>query len=79
MRWQDHIERRPDVLSGKPIVKGTRISVEMILERLGDGWNEADILKSFPHLQADQIHAAQAFAAASLATDEVCFLNEPAT
>lgn len=78
MRWQDHIEQRPEVLRGKPVIKGTRISVELILERLGDGWKEDDFLKAFPHLKPEHIQAAQAYAAAALATDEVLFLNEPA-
>lgn len=78
MRWQDHIERKPDVLCGKPVIKGTRIAVELILERLGDGWKEDDLLQSFPHLKADHIRAAQAYAAAALSTDEMLFANEPA-
>jgi uncharacterized protein (DUF433 family) len=78
MRWQDHIEHTPDVLGGKPVIKGTRISIELILERLGDGWNDDDILKSFPQLKAEHIRAAQSFASAALATDETLFLTEPA-
>ena len=75
MDWQEHIERRPEVMGGKPVIKGTRITVELILERLGDGWMEEALLKSYPHLTADHIRAAQAFAAASLRTDEVVFLD----
>ena len=78
MRWQDYIEQNPDVLGGKPVIRGTRISVELILERLGDGWKEEDVLKSFPHLKPEHFRAAQAYAAASLSTDETLFLNEPA-
>jgi uncharacterized protein (DUF433 family) len=78
MRWQDHIEQRPEVLRGKPVIKGTRISVEVILERLGDGWPEQDLLQSFPHLKPEHIQAAQAYAAAALATDEILFLKDPA-
>lgn len=78
MYWQDYIEQRPEVLRGKPVIKGTRISVELILERLGDGWAAEDILRSFPHLKAEHIQAAQAFAATALATDEFLFFQEPA-
>lgn len=78
MRWQDHIEQKPEVLGGKPVIKGTRIAVELILERLGDGWNEADLLKAFPQLQREHVQAAQACAAAALSNDEFVFLSEPA-
>jgi len=76
-QWQDHIEKKPGVLSGKPVIKGTRLSVEMILERLGDGWKEDDLLQSFPQLTAEHIRAAQSYAAAALASDETVFLSEP--
>lgn len=78
MRWQDHIEQKPEVLGGKPVIKNTRISVELILERLGDGWKEDDLLKSFPQLRHEHIQAAQAYAAAALSSDESIFVNEPA-
>ena len=76
-RWgpRQHIEQKPDVMGGKPVVKGTRITVELILERLGDGFTEEEILASYPHLAPEHIRAAQAFAAASLRTDEVVFLD----
>jgi len=76
MRWQDYIERNPKVMLGKPVIKGTRITVELILERLGDGWTEEQLLASYPHLKAEHIRAAQAYAAAALSTDEVIFLGE---
>jgi uncharacterized protein (DUF433 family) len=78
MRWQDCVERNPKVMVGKPVIKGTRITVELILERLGDGWSEAELLVSFPHLKLDHIRAAQAYAAAALATDEIVFLGDDA-
>ncbi len=78
MRWQDYIERNPEVMLGKPVVKGTRITVELILERLGDGWSEAELLASYPHLRAEHIRAAQAYAAAALSTDEIAILGEDA-
>lgn len=78
MNWQDYIEQKPEVLRGKPVIRGTRISVELILERLGDGWSPEEILQSYPHLKAEHIQAAQAYAAAALATDEILFPKEPA-
>ena len=45
MNWEKHIESNPDILFGKPVVKGTRISVELILEKLGDGCSEEELNK----------------------------------
>ena len=76
MRWQDHIEQKPTVMVGKPVIKGTRITVELILERLGNGATDRDILESYPHLKAEHIRAAQAYAAAALSTDETLFADQ---
>ncbi len=78
MRWQDHIEWNPKVMVGKPVIRGTRITVELILERLGDGWSEEELLASFPHLQREHIRAAQAYAAAALSSDDIVFLSDDA-
>lgn len=77
MDWKLWIERKPGVLCGKPVIKGTRISVDFILERLGCGWSEAQILESYPHLTSEHIRAAQLYAAAALSTDTV--LDLPST
>ena len=57
MKWQDHITSDPQVLGGKPIIKGTRLSVEFILERLADGWTEDMLLENFSSLTKDTVHA----------------------
>ena len=75
MGWHERIERRPEVLGGKPVIRGTRIAVELILERLGDGWSEQAILESWPHLEPEDIRAAQAYAASALSSDETVFLD----
>lgn len=62
MEWKNHIEVNPNVLVGKPIIKGTRISVELILDRLTDGWSIEDLLASYPHLTREDVLAALAFA-----------------
>jgi len=62
MNWKDHIEVNPAVLVGKPIIKGTRISVELILERLADGWTMEDVLASYPHISREDVLAALSFA-----------------
>ena len=78
MNWQDHIDVNPEIMTGKPVIKGTRITVEHILERLGDGWADAEILDAYPHLKPEHIRAAQAYAAASLSTEEMIFLGDKA-
>jgi uncharacterized protein (DUF433 family) len=66
MSWEERIERRPEVLAGKPVVKGTRLSVELILELLGGGWSEDDLLKSYPRLTIEDIRACLQYASAML-------------
>lgn len=64
MRWQDHIEFNRDVMAGKPVIKGTRITVELLLERLSQGWTDDQIIESFPHITRHDIRAAQSSACA---------------
>jgi len=71
MNWKEHIDRNPAVIGGKPKIKGTRIGVELILERLGDGWTVEQLLVAYPHVTAEQIQACQSYAAEMLASDEV--------
>lgn len=61
--WKQRIIVDPDILAGKPVIKGTRISVEIILDRTADGWSLEDILQSYPHLKRDDVLAAHSFAA----------------
>ncbi len=72
------IEIDPDKMMGKPVIKGTRITVELILERLAAGETEEDILKAFPHLKKEDIRRALAFSAKMLANEEFIFLPEAA-
>jgi uncharacterized protein (DUF433 family) len=53
----------PAILGGKPVIAGTRISVQLILEKLRDGWSLQDLLDDYPHLTREQIIAAIAYAA----------------
>ncbi len=69
MNWQDHIEQCPDVMMGKPVIKGTRLTIELILERLGCGWPPEELFAAYPDLCPEHIQAAQAYAAANLALD----------
>ena len=66
MNWRDHIVSNPEVLAGIPVIKGTRISVELILGWLANGWTYEQVLESYPHITRDDIQAALAFAAERL-------------
>lgn len=57
IQWQEHIHSNSEVLLGKPIIKNTRISVELILELLGSGWSQTQLLDSYPNLTENDIKA----------------------
>ena len=59
--WRNHIASDSEILRGKPIVKGTRLSVEFLVERLADGWTEAEIMESYPNITKDSINAIYAY------------------
>ena len=61
MNWQDYIISDEQVLLGKPTIKGTRLSVEFLLERLDDGWTERDLLDNYPRLTKEALQAVFAY------------------
>ena len=63
MRWQDYITSDPEVLCGKPIIKGTRLSVEFILNLLAEGWSAEQILENYPTITSENLKAVFAFVA----------------
>jgi uncharacterized protein (DUF433 family) len=58
----ERIVRNPEILVGKPTIRGTRISVELIMERLGYGSSVEEIIEDYPHVTAEDIEACQAYA-----------------
>lgn len=62
MNWKEHIVVDPEILAGKPVIKGTRLSVELVLDRLADGWSESDLFRSYPNLSPEALQAVFAFA-----------------
>jgi uncharacterized protein (DUF433 family) len=71
MNWQDRITINPKVLVGKPIIKGTRIAVEFIVDLLGRGWTVDLILREYDHLSAEDIQACLAYASEVLKSERV--------
>jgi uncharacterized protein (DUF433 family) len=71
MNWQDRIIIDPNVLVGKPIIKGTRISVEFVIDLLGRGWTVEQILREYDHLTADDVQACLAYASDVLKSERV--------
>ena len=76
MEWMRHIEQKQEVLCGKPVIRGTRLSVELILEHLGAGWTEQDLLDNYPNLRLEHIRAALLYAAHALSLDRWIILQE---
>ncbi|GGA55776.1 DUF433 domain-containing protein [Sphingomonas psychrolutea] len=59
--WRKHIHSDPGILGGKPVVRGTRISVELVLEYLSEGASHAEVIDGYPSLTEADIRAAIAF------------------
>jgi uncharacterized protein (DUF433 family) len=71
MNWEDRIGVDPKVLVGKPSIKGTRISVELVVDLLAAGWNQEQILDSYPNLTPEDIRACLAYASEILHAERV--------
>ena len=71
MDWRDRIVLDPDILTGKPVVKGTRLAVEFVIHLLAQGWSEADLLKNYPGLTHEDIQACFAYASELLHAQKV--------
>jgi uncharacterized protein (DUF433 family) len=69
----ERIEMNPDIMGGKPVVRGTRIPVELVLRKLGAGMTAEAIVEDHPRLTLDDIRAAQAFTADYLADEELVY------
>lgn len=71
MNWRERITVDPEVLVGKPVIKGTRLAVEFVVELLAAGWTQEQILDNYPHLHQEDIQACLAYAAELLHTEHV--------
>jgi uncharacterized protein (DUF433 family) len=71
MDWRNRIIIDPEILAGKPVVKGTRLAVEFIVGLLAQGWSEADILQNYPGLIREDILACLSYAREILQDEHV--------
>ena len=71
MNWQERIVIDPGILVGKPVVRGTRLAVEFIVDLLAQGWSEAEILRNYPGLTREDIQACLSYASAMLRMERV--------
>jgi len=71
MNWQERIVVDPEILLGKPVVKGTRLAVEFVIDLLAQGWTEVDIRQNYPGLAHEDIQACLAYASQSLRNEKV--------
>ena len=71
MDWRERISIDPKVLVGKPVIKGTRIAVEFLVELLAEGWTHVQILQNYPHLTEADIQAALHYASEMMKQEKV--------
>ena len=69
--WEERIVVDPKILVGKPVVKGTRLAVDFILDLLTQGWPHDEILRNYPGLEAEDIQACLAYARDMLRNEKV--------
>ncbi len=70
MKLAERIEINPEVMVGKPVIKGTRVPIELLLRKLSEGASVAELLDAYPHLVEEDVYAALTYAAAAVALDE---------
>ncbi len=73
--WEKRIIVDPKILVGKPVIKGTRLVVDFILDLLAQGWSHDEILRNYPGLTAEDIHACLAYARDMLRSEKVFLLE----
>ena len=75
LNWQERIIVDPDILVGKPVIKGTRLAVEFIIDLLAQGWNDDEILRNYPGLTREDIRACLSYASKILRAEKVFPFN----
>ena len=77
MTWEEHITIDPAILVGKPVIKGTRLSVDFIIDLLAQGWTDSEILRNYPGLEQDDIRACLAYAGEMMRSEKVYPIQLP--
>jgi uncharacterized protein (DUF433 family) len=77
MATHDRIEVNPKVMLGKPVIRGTRIPVELLLRKIGEGATDEELLDAYPRLTREDLRAAVAYAADVVAFDEIILTSPP--
>jgi uncharacterized protein (DUF433 family) len=77
--WEPYIETDPNIAHGKPVVRGTRLSAEFILELYAGGLSNKEVLENYPNLRLEDIRAVFAFAAQCVSEKQVPPTNSPAS
>jgi len=75
MDWKDRISIEPAVLVGKPVIKGTRLAVEFVIDLMAQGWSEQDILENYPGVTHEDIIACLRYAEQVIKTERVYALG----
>lgn len=78
MEWRDHIHSDPSVLTGKPVIRGTRLSVEFLLGLLAEGWTEKEILENYAQVSQEALRAVFAFAVECTRDEQVFTVSDRA-
>jgi uncharacterized protein (DUF433 family) len=71
MTWQERIVVDPQILVGKPVIRGTRLAVEFVVDLLGQGWSEDEALENYPGLTRDDVHLCLKYAGAVMKSEKV--------
>jgi len=71
MDWRERIAVDPKVLVGKPVIKGTRISVEFVVDLLARGWTPEQVVREYDHITADDVRACLAYASEMLREERI--------
>lgn len=71
MNWREHIHSDPDILLGKPVVRGTRLSIDFILNLFAEGWTQTQVLENYPRLTPEALRAVFAFSAECMSEESL--------